>query len=291
MPRISMQLIVGALFSSIAATSGAQSLGLCRFDTRSLSFAGDARQQAQCLLRPVLPYAHTGDERPLPANLARLIGTQVNISAVSLAKVLQASPRSSVRGLTAQLNLPVSRAHGGSARAPYARYFVIHDTSSPNFGDAKAFPVDIDRSDRVNTFRWYPTGAKAKAHVFINRRGEFKVFQDYRVPWRATKLELKRVGLPAKGLFLHHELIQPRRDDDRGIDAFAPDPGFTQSQYDDLALFYVIASTRAGRWLIPAFHGTIDAKIAGGHDDPQNFALTSFDESIGTLLRRVEAQR
>lgn len=36
---------------------------------------------------------------------------------------------------------------------------------------------------------------------------------DFSVPWRATKFENKVVGIPAKGLFVHAELIQPRKRD------------------------------------------------------------------------------
>jgi len=64
------------------------------------------------------------------------------------------------------------------------------------------------------------------------------------------------VGNALKGLFLHVELIQPRR---RGPgrhsnDIAAPNPGFTAAQYRQLALLYTIASVRAGEWLIPAFY-------------------------------------
>ncbi len=94
-------------------------------------------------------------------------------------------------------------------------------------------------------------------------------------PWRATRFErATRFGTDLKGLFLHVELVQPRRSQPgrgRGNDALAPTPGFSDIQYDRLALIYTIASVRAGRWLIPAFHVAIDSGIRGGHDDPQNF--------------------
>ena len=67
-------------------------------------------------------------------------------------------------------------------------------------------------------------------------------------------------------------------------DAVAPNPGFTQEQYDRLALLYVVASSRAGVWMIPAFHAAIDEDISDAHDDPQNFDLANFDTSLGQLL-------
>jgi hypothetical protein len=58
----------------------------------------------------------------------------------------------------------------------------------------------------------------------------------------------------------------------------------TQEQYDRLALLYLIASSRAGVWMIPAFHAAIDEGTPDAHDDPQNFDLTKFDTSLGHLL-------
>jgi TonB family protein len=67
-------------------------------------------------------------------------------------------------------------------------------------------------------------------------------------------------------------------------DARTPDPAFTTAQYDRLALVYVIASVRAERWLVPAFHAAIDAQIPNGHDDPLNFDIDSFARSVDILM-------
>jgi hypothetical protein len=126
--------------------------------------------------------------------------------------------------------------------------------------------------------------------MFINRRGELLTGHDFKTPWRATKLE-REVGVPAKGLFLHFESIQPRRRDPAGgprNDAIAPAPGFTQAQYDRLALLYVVASLRAGEWMIPGFHAPIDEGLSDGHDDPQNFDLKQFDDAIAELVRKLK---
>jgi hypothetical protein len=100
--------------------------------------------------------------------------------------------------------------------------------------------------------------------------------------------------VPAKGLFLHVELVQPRRRDPRGgpgNDALAPTPGFTPAQYGTLALLYVVASVRAGRWLVPAFHATLDEGIPDAHDDPQRFDLARFDAAVGDLVGTLVAGR
>ena len=124
------------------------------------------------------------------------------------------------------------------------------------------------------------------------------------MPWRATKFERAlNFNGRLKGLFLHAEMIQPRRREwgewrlvrfrrhghhrtrrSRRSLIVAPLPGFTQAQYDRLALVYTIASVRAGAWLIPAFHAVIDNALPNGHDDPQNFDLAAFAGSLERLL-------
>jgi hypothetical protein len=198
-----------------------------------------------------------------------------------------------MRGLPAdfvdRLADPVSTARDGDPAAPAARYFVIHDTSEPYLGGAPAFPPDIDTSDAVNDLTHY-LGPNAVAHVFINRRGGMVVGHDLSVPWRATQLESRVIGLPAKGLFLHVENQQPRRADPAGPpgnDRIAPAPGLSSAQYDTLAMVYIAASVRAGRWLIPAFHAAIDEGLPDAHDDPQNFDLAAFDGAISRNLATI----
>jgi len=85
-------------------------------------------------------------------------------------------------------------------------------------------------------------------------------------------------------------MIQPRRSAPgrgRRNDARSPDPAFTPAQYERLALLYVIASVRAERWLVPAFHAAIDAQIFNGHDDPLNFNIDSFASSLDALIAKL----
>ena len=113
------------------------------------------------------------------------------------------------------------------------------------------------------------------------------------VPWRETKFE-RAVNFAGalKGLFLHVEMIQPRRSAGRRRnDAQPPDPSFTTAQYDRLALLYVIASVRAGRWLVPAFHAAIDADIRNGHDDPLNFDVQSFANGLDGVMAALQAPK
>jgi hypothetical protein len=271
------------------ATVAGQTVGHCRFEIERLAFSGAPIEQARCLLRPVGPGGaiEPGPAR-LPRSLAGRLGQAVAIDPERLKAYLATQPPAAAFGAT--LDQPVSRARDNDPGASAARYFVIHDTSQPYFG-AAPLPADIDTSDAVNDLSLY-LGPDAVAHVFINRRGEMAIGHDLGVAWRATKLESQVIGLPAKGLFLHVENQQPRRADPAGPpgnDRIAPVPGLTARQYDSLALVYVVASARAGTWLIPAFHADIDEDLPDAHDDPQNFDIDAFATAISRHLTAIKA--
>ena len=56
-------------------------------------------------------------------------------------------------------------------------------------------------------------------------------------------------------------------------------------------MIYTIASVRAGRWLVPAFHAAIDAHIRNGHDDPLNFNVQSFANSLDGLMQQLQGPK
>lgn len=166
---------------------------------------------------------------------------------------------------------------------------MIHDTSAPNYLD-KTFPPDINekfwRGNDLNIWQNQPG-----AHVFVNRLGESITVVNFAQPLPdkkyGTKLARDILKESTKGLQIHIELIQPRRSDPawfNGNDALAPEIGFTSAQYDRLALLYICASVRRGVWLIPAFHAAVDAGIKDAHDDPQNFELKKFCQSLSKFL-------
>ena len=73
--------------------------------------------------------------------------------------------------------------------APAARYFVIHDTSGPNYGH-RSFPDDIDSTAKFNNLKsYYCPDGWGKAHVVVNRSGDMIVDHDFGIPWRETKFE------------------------------------------------------------------------------------------------------
>ncbi len=285
-----------ALMLALMSGAGLNSRAFQR-GTPPCSFRGPDVEQAKCLLRRVRKYGEV-DREPatLPPLLERLIGhaTAPTVTAESLGRYLAAN---GIReeDIGGALSRRVSVTNGGVSAA----YFIIHDTSDPPFESRDPFPpAGMDTPAwRGNDFQRYlhPTGCRARrrnprarcepvAHVFINRVGQSVTGHDFSQGWRSTQYENQSVA--RRGLFLAVENIQPRRKDARGIDAEAPDPGFTDAQLDRLALVYVAASVRRGRWLIPAFHGVIDIGV-GTHDDPQNFDLGRWAERLDALLQSV----
>jgi hypothetical protein len=268
-----------------------KTMGPCEFNPDLLSFAGDAAQQAACLTTKVLKFGQLGVRNELPAGFAKRVGQPLDLP-----------PREALHALLQDFGLdqafgpalsePVSSARDNDPLSPFVQYFVMHDTSSPNF-TRRDFPPDIDHDPGINALARYVCSNKIeRAHVFINRSGEVLFAHDFEMPWRATKFEMAtNFASTLKGLFVHVELIQPRRSEPSHgwlNDFQAPTPGFSAAQYERLALVYIVASRRAGRWLIPAFHAVIDEGIYDKHDDPQNFEFATFDENLEKLLERLK---
>jgi hypothetical protein len=270
-----------------------KNLGICSFDPDSMQFAGEPLDQAACLMRAMDKTRNLSPTlKDLPGPLASRIGRQTGLP---LRKTLHAflSQQDLQMEFAAYLWMPLSRAREHNSEAPAARYLVIHDTSGPNYG-RRPFPPDIDDSPRRNNLEHFKCGdGWERAHVIINRTGQALLGHDFSIPWRATKFE-RAVNFDGalKGLFLHVELLQPRRSADgrrRGNDAQPPSPPFTDAQYDRLALMYVIASVRAEAWLVPAFHAAIDFGIPGGHDDPLGFDIEQFARSIDLVIEKLRS--
>jgi hypothetical protein len=246
--------------------------------------------QSRCLLRPVLRGAELGPVRTtLPKMLAKILST----SSMSIRRD-QFRHYLSLKGISeaeigGSLDSPVSRSNNNAEQGEPVRYFIIHDTSTPNYLGAP-FPADIDASswEGNRLSRWLK--GKLLAHVFISRTGESVTPVDFSQPWRSTAYESTVCGLPCKGLFLGVELVQPRRSDPKGPaenDMLAPTNGFTDAQLERLSVVYIAASVRRGKWLIPAFHAVLDTDVPGGHDDPQNFDLERWDRQLAKVMAAV----
>jgi hypothetical protein len=265
--------------------------GLCKFDAALLSYAGAPAEQARCLLTPVKPVGRLGSPlRELPEILAARVGTSIDLPPRETFRAWLAAR--GLEPLAESLDRPVSFARNGDPTSRPASYFVIHDTSTPNYRDLP-WPKNIDDDPKINNLDNYRCRNNVEvAHVFINRQGAILMAHDLSVPWRATKFEMAANFDDAlKGLYLHIELIQPRRRHPRygrKNDFIAPEPGFSAAQYAALAVTYMVASLRAGLWMIPAYHSVIDDGIRNKHDDPQNFVLDDFASALARLGLELE---
>lgn len=277
--------IASILALSAPATAAAEVIGECRFDRDTLTFAGTPLEQTQCLLRKVKLLGEK-EAQPLPPVIARLMTKGGAPSAAMKEAALLAFPQPYQDYARLHANDPASQTEAGLPLL----YFVIHDTSEPFYGN-DTFPRHLDTDLRVNSFTSYMDqtfGSAPVAHIFLSRYGQIWAGHDFQEPWRATKLESRVIGVPARGRFVHIETVQPRRflpgSTSRG-QTEGPVPGFSKAQYRMLAALYVYASARAGRWLIPGFHATVDAGIPDAHDDPQNFELKQFAKELERLVK------
>ncbi|MDE2436959.1 MAG: N-acetylmuramoyl-L-alanine amidase [Sphingomonadales bacterium] len=269
---------------AFTAPATAEEIGECRFDRETLTFAGTPVEQAACLLRHVGLQAERTPQA-LPAILTRLLTGDASPTPAMKEAALAAFPQPYQAFARTYADAPIAHTTAGVP----ALYFVIHDTSEPFYGD-EPFPRNLDLDWRINSFDAYMNGTFGKepvAHIFLSRYGQVWAGHEFQEAWRATKLESYVIGVPARGRFLHIETVQPRRYmrgySDRGH-TYGPTPGFSAAQYRQLAALYVYASARAGRWLIPAQHDTVDAGIPDAHDDPQNFELERFAREIEKLV-------
>ena len=289
---------VGIGLAIILSTSLARAQDTpCVFDDSSLSYTGTPQEQAKCLLRPVLIGGHLGAPfKKLPAPLDKLVGKPLKVDKDAL-KLYLVEHNINEEEIGGSLSDPLSPANPTDPNAPRARYFVIHDVSTPNYLD-KPFPPDINEA----TWMWNDLQrrwiTRKVTHVFISRLGESVTAVDFKTelpdPNHGTKFARDKLRNRGKGLYLHIELIQPRRRDPEGSpnnDRIAPLPGFTDAQLERLALVYIAASVRGGEWLIPAFHAAVDVGIPDAHDDPQNFDTARWAKQLQKLLKAIKATK
>ena len=259
----------------------------CHFDSAQLTFAGSPIDQARCLLRTVKPHGNVNEaQADLPPVLSGLLAdpAALGVTKAQLRSFLheQGIDESTVGGSVMDR---ICHANSDDPNAPLARYFAIHDTSF------KLDPGEDFDPAFINTAAWSGNKlsglADGKTHIYITRLGETLTDRTYGTPWRATRFE--KPSTRFRGLFLHHELVQPRMGPG-GQDFLSPDPGFTPAQYARLALQYVIAGVRRGAWMVPVFHCVLDLGV-GDHDDPQHFDLAAWDAALQTTLANVRAEQ
>jgi hypothetical protein len=171
---------------------------------------------------------------------------------------------------------------------PALRYFVIHDTSSPELPNAESFPAAINQASHWTNRLSGWSDVSQRVNLIISRDGRSRTFQNWSAtrPKNATKLE--RLSNASRVIFVHVENIQVRMKPPGSWAWRAPTPGLGSGQEQRLALAYVVASLRAGRWLIPAYHFNIDQGLPNGHDDPQNADLPSWVARIEAIEQKMQ---
>ena len=294
LPKLIFCPVTLLVFSFIIATvhSSAQNVP-CKLDMTSHLFAGTPVEQARCLLRPNKIGGVLDEElKKLPDPIEKIVGKTITVKKESLRKYLKEHgiDESSLGG---SLDEPLATAKLLNGDTIQTLYFIIHDTSWPYLKD-DSFPPDFNtevnwKGNQIEVWTNNPV-----AHIFVNRLGESVTTTPFAEPVRkgwGTKFARDVLKADAKGLEIHIELVQPRRRDPANSnpenDRFAPDPGFTDDQYERLALLYICASARRGTWLIPAYHLAVDAGIKDAHDDPQNFRLNEFAKRLRKLLKKI----
>lgn len=272
-------------------TAEAAAAGLCGYDVAARAFAGSPAEQAACLTRSVAKAGVIG-ARTITHFLGKQAGAPVGVASSRLGAYLSALGVDPVRELGGDSAVPVT-----------ADYFIIHDTSEPNCAhpgwsatlcpEPGKLPIARDRAGWAAELGYlgHPKPAPDRlAHAWTNRVGGSITEVPFDQPLRSTKFESCLDTAAKVGLFLAVENTQPRVPDPKGPqgnDFIAPRPGFTRAQYERLALLYVAASVRRGRWLIPAFHAVLDARFLEGHDDPQHFDMGAFSRAVERHWKRL----
>lgn len=279
---ITRLIVIGTLVASASLPQSAQAgltIGGCQFDPIKMSFAGTPEEQATCLLRKVKQKGGGATIQTIPPWLLQRVGKPVSLKVKQVQLYLDKNQISSTDlGGTLALGDTTAR-----------RYFVIHDTSSPELPNAPVFPTEIDLPNHWTNRLTGWEGVSKKVNLIISRDGRSRTFQDWGAarPKSATKVEVKFNS--ARRAFVHVENIQVRMKPPGSWAWRAPDPGFGASQEQRLALAYIAASLRAGKWLIPAYHFNIDQGLPEGHDDPQNTNLASWVARVEAIEQQIQA--
>lgn len=283
MMKVSTLAVLLAVNLIPLTAAGAAEYGTCKFNSATLRFAGSVEQTVGCLLKKVRERGSGADAKPIPDWLLQRVVRPVGFTPKQLAAYLTRE-HIDVAALSGTLTL---------GDTPHVRYFVIHDTSSPETETASTtFPPNINEASWPGNGLGGWAGVARKVNLIISRDGRSRALQ----PWGtartspATKLEQTNFVPAARRVFVHVENIQPRLKSPGSWGWRAPMPGFGPAQEKRLALAYMVASLRAGRWLIPAYHFNIDAGLStDAHDDPQHADLASWVTQLDALESDVLA--
>lgn len=280
MNRVASFAAVATALTVGVAPADAAVYGPCGFNSANLRFAGSVADTAACLLRRVREQGGGADAQAVPPWLLARLAQPVSMTAAQLQHYLD---RNGIDAAALTNRVAIGD-------TPQVRYFVIHDTSSPEIASSgTAFPPNIDdASYSGNRVTGWP-GLATRVNLIVTRDGRSGRFREWGAtrPLPATKIEESSRVPAARAVFVHVENVQPRIKPPGSWGWRAPNPGFSAAQEQRLALAYVVASARAGRWLIPAYHFNIDQGLPGGHDDPQHADLAAWAARVQTIEAEI----
>lgn len=278
MRNVALILIALLSFPGLAK---AEILGGCKFNTATHQFQGNAIDQSICLLRAIKTKGAGATPQPLPDWIKTNVWQSIDLTEEQLSRFLAAN----------KIN-PTTI--GGPIRkrsAPHLRYFVIHDTSSPEIAEEQGFPANIDDPGYSgNKLANWNGNIRQQVNLIVGRDGQSRSYRRWGEPrpLSATKIEMQKYSAPSRQYFVHVENVQPRLKPKMSFAWIAPTPGFSPKQEERLALAYIAASVQAGRWLVPAYHFNIDQGLPDGHDDPQSTDLPSWVKRITALESAIK---
>ena len=159
---------------------------------------------------------------------------------------------------------------GALTQTPSQTHFVVHETAGLTDVAARR---RSPRSTSVSLFIGRDDAASRNAgHWLAN---------DFSKSKSGTKWQYQNPRDSKKLGFVSVELVTPKI-------ARGAKQTYTDQQYNDLALSYVMASHRAGRLLTVVPHREMDRGIRNGHTDPRNFDWNRFYDRVGELLELPE---
>ena len=129
----------------------------------------------------------------------------------------------------------------------------------------------------------------ARRMCVVNRMGDSLLNHDFSIPWRETKFEqAAEFGGALKGLFVHIEMIQPRRAGERRRRRPFARSGFHARRN----MIAWRSSTRSSAYAPDAgsfrrFMPRLTPIFRNGHDDPLNFKVDSFADSLDRLIEKL----
>lgn len=165
-----------------------------------------------------------------------------------------------------------------------AQYFVIHSvtpgsssTISEEESDLRILHQHEVRAERgrINLNALHESGL---FHVYAFRDGRSVTVADF-IDVRRTS-NLVTSGIDPR-LFTHVGVEVPSSNSPSNI------LSFTEAQAQTLALVYVVASIRAERWLIPAFHSSLEPTFKHYQIEPNSLWL--WDYEIGQLIQLLDS--